>query len=545
MLLMPISPGSAGDFGCANFFAFPMILQSSPLPLQGVYEGSNTFATLEPNEPRQGGKMNNTCWARIKPTKNARIILNTFGSAFDTVLAVYTGTKFSNLQTVAVNDNFAAAGIGNKTSLVAFDAQADTDYHIQIGSRTGATGDFYLNVSAQRVKGELTAQLVSLHFPGFDQPWFNADYDCVITNPSGSCPTAVFVLYNGTDKTLNVDSSSDLGDGVRKPDKVTIAPGQTSSVRFRFAGNFDKTTTRSIAGQFTFEGRLAGKVISTATHSALVVVNGSAAQPDVLEVEVSPTIRAGVLNEPLKFEIKLKNTGAETAIGCHVRRADALEHLRVGWSDPGQGSGQSRSLSREVISIAAGERVKRDVTILATEERIGDPEFPLALHFDCANTASAPMDLSNGLDYTAMSMYQPARMVLDKLAPDRDTLPVPDGGSATFRVSAVNRSPAADLRVIPLYLRPFEDAAETQFGVTVCRTATENGACLAPDSSTVEYTAATNETAFFKVTVSSPSENPGFDPGRRRVVLKFWQIVPEGGVFDAVVGAESVAVKLK
>jgi hypothetical protein len=60
----------------------------------------------------------------------------------------------------------------------------------------------------------------------------------------------------------------------------------------------------------------------------------------------------------------------------------------------------------------------------------------------------------------------------------------------------------------------------------------------------VEYSAQRNATAFFKIFVKPPAVDPGFDPGKRRVFLKLWQPRPvTQGTFDAVVGAESVAVR--
>jgi hypothetical protein len=522
-----------------------MIVQSPAPPNSGVYEGSNTFATVEPGEPSQGGRMNKTCWALIKPTDDSRIVLNTFGSAFDTVLAVYTGSALDDLKKVAFNDNFSAPGTGKKASLVAFDAKKGKEYHIQIGSKTADTGDFYLNVFVLPPGGGLSAYLSELDFSSFRQPWFGGDYDCVISSAGGSCPGAVFILYNGTDKTLTVEATSDLGRGVRKPRDLTLSPGEAASARFELTAGFDKTKTRTVSGHFSFTGREGGNVIGTAQHPALIVVNGSAGQPDVLTVDVTPTIRAGFLNEPLTFAVQLENTGAETAAGCHVRRSDTLDHLRLAWSKPGRKTAAPDAPGREPFSIGPGKKVKLDLTITSVEERIADPEFPLNLDFDCANTASAPLDLSNAFDFTAFARYRPAQMELTKLAPKGDTLDVPENGTGTFRASAINRSPAANLRVIPIYLRPFSDCCDPnlQFTVEICRATTATGACLAPFAGSVEYTAAEDEESFFKVRIGAPQTDPGFDPGARRVVIKFWQMPPEGGVLDAVVGAESVAVR--
>ena len=46
----------------------------------------------EPGEPNEGGKMKKTLWAKLRLPANSRVVMHTFGSDFDTVLAVYTGS---------------------------------------------------------------------------------------------------------------------------------------------------------------------------------------------------------------------------------------------------------------------------------------------------------------------------------------------------------------------------------------------------------------------------------------------------------------------
>jgi hypothetical protein len=174
---------------------------------------------------------------------------------------------------------------------------------------------------------------------------------------------------------------------------------------------------------------------------------------------------------------------------------------------------------------------------------VADPTFGAPIVFDCANTRPAETGLGDRFDFTALGFYHPAEVRVAKTAPAGDVLNVPKSGNAVFRVSVVNTSPKAQLRALALYSAPFEEGSDKQFKVTICRTATDNGACLAPASSEVSYTADKNSKSFFKVFVRAPATNPGFDPSRRRVFFKLWQINAPEGSFDAVVGAESVAVK--
>jgi hypothetical protein len=69
--------------------------------------------------------------------------LNTTGSDFDTLLAVYTGNSVSNLLQVAANDDSG----GGLTSAVIFDALSGTNYWIAVDGYEGATGAIVLNLA--------------------------------------------------------------------------------------------------------------------------------------------------------------------------------------------------------------------------------------------------------------------------------------------------------------------------------------------------------------------------------------------------------------
>lgn len=101
--------------------------------------GNNVNATPEPGEPRHGGVGNGaSVWWQWTASGNFRTIIDTVGSDFDTVLAVYTGSSVSQLSLVASNDD---SGIGVQ-SQVRFNAIAGTTYRIAVdayqGSRSGS-----------------------------------------------------------------------------------------------------------------------------------------------------------------------------------------------------------------------------------------------------------------------------------------------------------------------------------------------------------------------------------------------------------------------
>jgi hypothetical protein len=68
--------------------------------------------------------------------------VNTHGSSFDTLLAVYTGSSVSGLTQVAANDD---DGSPNFTSGLTFTAQAGIEYQIAVDGFSGASGSIVLN----------------------------------------------------------------------------------------------------------------------------------------------------------------------------------------------------------------------------------------------------------------------------------------------------------------------------------------------------------------------------------------------------------------
>jgi hypothetical protein len=106
---------------------------------------STTSASSEVNEPvhwtPSAGK--SVWWSWTAPATGA-VIVDTAGSNFDTVLAVYTGSSLGSLVLRASDD---IDTIGSHTSSVAFFAIAGTTYQIAVDGWNTATGNVTLNLS--------------------------------------------------------------------------------------------------------------------------------------------------------------------------------------------------------------------------------------------------------------------------------------------------------------------------------------------------------------------------------------------------------------
>jgi hypothetical protein len=104
-------------------------------------------ATKEPGEPNACGETGGaSMWFAYKAPTNGLIAIDTQGSTFDTVMAVYVGpgTSYSTLTNVECNNNVDAS---NTWSRVLFTATAGTTYYIQVDGVNGAKGTVNLTIT--------------------------------------------------------------------------------------------------------------------------------------------------------------------------------------------------------------------------------------------------------------------------------------------------------------------------------------------------------------------------------------------------------------
>jgi hypothetical protein len=109
----------------------------------GNNSGGNDAASGEPLPC--GISCNNTMWFIYNPTVNGTLTVDTFGSNFDTVMAIYTGPgdSYATLVQVGCNDDISGT---NNQSVLTFTAQAGTNYFIQVGGKGSASGTIALHI---------------------------------------------------------------------------------------------------------------------------------------------------------------------------------------------------------------------------------------------------------------------------------------------------------------------------------------------------------------------------------------------------------------
>jgi Zn-dependent metalloprotease/fibronectin type 3 domain-containing protein len=128
----PPPPAANDDFDAAT------VISSLPYT-DSVNTAGATTAADDPTFSCVSDKRNNSVWYRYTPDAATALTFNTTGSDYDTVLAVWTGSRGS-LTSVACNDDS-----GGLQSKVTFAASAGVTYSIEIASYGAGGGSLKLN----------------------------------------------------------------------------------------------------------------------------------------------------------------------------------------------------------------------------------------------------------------------------------------------------------------------------------------------------------------------------------------------------------------
>jgi hypothetical protein len=120
--------------------------------LQGSIVGTNRCNGKEPGEPAHAGrKGGRSVWFSWTAPTNGIATFDTAGSAFDTVLAVYTGDEVAHLTNV-VSDEDSGPFL---TSRLQFNADGGTNYQIALDGFAGQSGDYVLHWSMEETTERL------------------------------------------------------------------------------------------------------------------------------------------------------------------------------------------------------------------------------------------------------------------------------------------------------------------------------------------------------------------------------------------------------
>jgi subtilisin family serine protease len=111
-----------------------------------VATGSSVGATKQSGEPQHAGNQGGTSvWWTWTASVSGQVAISTFGSSYDTLLAVYTGSSVTGLSTVVANDD---GGPSSLQSVVSFAAKAGQRYQIAVDGFDASSGSVKLTIAA-------------------------------------------------------------------------------------------------------------------------------------------------------------------------------------------------------------------------------------------------------------------------------------------------------------------------------------------------------------------------------------------------------------
>ena len=114
--------------------------------------GTSVGATKEAGEPNHAGNPGgHSVWYVWTAPSSRTVTVDTVGSSFDTLLAVYTGSSVSALTTVTSNDDLSST---TKQSGLAFTPVAGTTYRIAVDGKNGLTGHIVLTLNQSPVNDD-------------------------------------------------------------------------------------------------------------------------------------------------------------------------------------------------------------------------------------------------------------------------------------------------------------------------------------------------------------------------------------------------------
>lgn len=259
----------------------------------GTLSGSNIGADAQPGEPLHAGTTSarKTVWWSYTPNQSGTVTITTQGSAFDTVMGVYTGSAVNSLALVGSNDDNPSSGLWSRVS---FSATIDTTYHIAVAGYSSSAGSIILNVTG-----------------GYLTPPVNDDFaDRTVIAAEGA--------VTGT----NVAAGSELGE----PLHASIT-GADDSVWWSYIATDSGTVTVDTEGSAidTVLAVYTGSAVNSVTEVASNDDNGTAGVWAQVSFEVEP-------GTEYKIAVAGK-AGAEGAITLNVDEAPPLSPANDDFAD--------------------------------------------------------------------------------------------------------------------------------------------------------------------------------------------------------------------
>ncbi|WP_323022491.1 Ig-like domain repeat protein [Pararhodobacter sp.] len=158
----------------------------------GTLTGTTVDATAEAGQPTiRDTAAANAIWWRFTPASSGRLTINTCGSDFDTILAVFTGAAVNALALIDDDDDFCGL-----QSQVDFVATAGVEYQIAVAGYEGAEGHVTLTLTLQAAQVATTTTLTVPLLGYFHEP---TPFTAVVSGPGGTPTGSISFRSDGVE----------------------------------------------------------------------------------------------------------------------------------------------------------------------------------------------------------------------------------------------------------------------------------------------------------------------------------------------------------
>ena len=231
--------------------------------LSGSVSGTTLLASKEVDEPMVAGIVGGqSVWWKWTAPQSGQLSLNTNGSGFDSLLAVYSGSELNALNPIAFKDNTGSLS-SSQTNLV-MQVTAGTEYELSLDVANGAASSFVLNWSlntnphanlSTSITGSTTAEIGS-----------NTTYTLTVTNSGPQSATNVVATLNvpaGAAITPTSTSCS-VSNSIMSCTAGTLPNGGSQSFDFQITWN-EATSTNIITASIVSDLSSANTPLNSST----------------------------------------------------------------------------------------------------------------------------------------------------------------------------------------------------------------------------------------------------------------------------------------
>ncbi|MBX9465354.1 MAG: S8 family serine peptidase [Aquamicrobium sp.] len=458
-----------------------------PLPAAGATRtvtGSNVGGTAEGGEPIHAGKHSalNSVWWRYTPTASGQITIDTLGSNFDTVLAVYRGSSVASLVEVASNDD---ADYYTIQSQVRFNATAGVEYQIAVAGYMNEAGNIRL----------------SFHGGAAAAPANDNFVDRRNINP----PSRV-----GSRRT--VTGSTILATAERFEPYHAGWRNSRNSVWYRFTPQSTGRVTIDTRGS-DFDTILAVYSRNSLRHLTEVASNNNSVG---LGRQSRVSFRAIAGRQYQIAIVGYGNRGGNIRLnitgGEPIRRSSMLESAAA--ADRVSGPFAPSQAVDGVSSNAAAQSVSPSAATL-----------PLLQQGKSFRRAGDTNDIATGLKPAPTSSTQDVKLLSTVVASGTDALLPDGGGESVAAMLAVTNAGSRAARVTAELSFVSADGVSTPVpaGLSICRTHASNGTCVGVKSTSVVFDAEPDRVITFAAFASSRENVSALQSGHSVLQVRFRQ----------------------